>query len=361
MNMVKVFVSGCYDILHAGHLQFFQEARSLGDYLIVCFASDEVLYKHKKRKSSIPQDHKQVLLNSIRIIDEVVVGTGTDLGIDFKQHLIDKRPNILAVTEDDMFKVEKETLCKELGIQYVVLSKSPPDFTPVSTSSIINTIRAPFSLPLRVDFGGGWLDVPKFSSEGAFIVNCAISPIVTLKDWCYNIKSGLGGSGAWAMLNGSDGIQSELNLGVGWQDPAVIQETGLCVWRSGYRPVLELKRNGDFLNGLMALSYTGVQHDTPMNANNIRDFELIKKAGHEAYLGALNTCIEKIAAGIDLSYAAQLKEGMEPLLRVEHSIARKYCGGGWGGYALYLFKDKRHRDEFVSSNKSNLAIEPFLK
>lgn len=39
----KVFVSGCYDIMHAGHLQFFSEARALGDFLIVSFASDDVL------------------------------------------------------------------------------------------------------------------------------------------------------------------------------------------------------------------------------------------------------------------------------------------------------------------------------
>lgn len=36
----KIFVSGFYDIIHAGHIQFFREARSLGDFLIVSFASD---------------------------------------------------------------------------------------------------------------------------------------------------------------------------------------------------------------------------------------------------------------------------------------------------------------------------------
>ena len=54
--------------------------------------------------------------------------------------------------------------------------------------------------------------------------------MVSLTDWCYEQKSGLGGSGAWALLNGHDGVESELNLGVGWQDPAIIRETGLCVW-----------------------------------------------------------------------------------------------------------------------------------
>jgi len=41
--MKKVFISGCYDILHGGHIQFFKEARALGNHLTVCFASDQVL------------------------------------------------------------------------------------------------------------------------------------------------------------------------------------------------------------------------------------------------------------------------------------------------------------------------------
>jgi hypothetical protein len=53
--------------------------------------------------------------------------------------------------------------------------------------------------------------------------------------------AGLGGSAAHAFLNGKDPVQSELDLGVGWQDPAVIRETGLCVWRSGPKPVLDFK------------------------------------------------------------------------------------------------------------------------
>ncbi len=57
--MKKVFVSGCYDIVHAGHIQFFEEARALGDYLIVSFASEPVLWHHKQRKPSIPDEHKK--------------------------------------------------------------------------------------------------------------------------------------------------------------------------------------------------------------------------------------------------------------------------------------------------------------
>jgi hypothetical protein len=67
----------------------------------------------------------------------------------------------------------------------------------------------------------GWLDVPKHARQGAYIVNCAISPLVSLHDWQFEIGGGLGGSAAHALLCGCNSVQSELDLGVGWQDPAV--------------------------------------------------------------------------------------------------------------------------------------------
>ena len=69
-------VSGCYDILHAGHIQFFEEARALGDHLTVSFATEEVLWVHKARRPSIPDDHKKVLLEGLRCVDKVVLGEG---------------------------------------------------------------------------------------------------------------------------------------------------------------------------------------------------------------------------------------------------------------------------------------------
>ena len=255
--MQTVFVSGCYDILHAGHIQFFSEVRALGDRLVVSFASDDVLLAHKERASSLPEDHKKALIESLRMVDEVVIGRGHTLGLDFKDDFLRIKPAILAVTEDDKYATVKRALCAEVGAQYVVLPKTPPRFKPISTSSIVRHIRAPHVAPLRVDFAGGWLDVPRLARPGAHIVNCAISPLVSLDDWPYEKMSGLGGSGAWALLNGHDGVASELDLGVGWQDPAVIRETGLCVWRSGPRPRLLLKTSGDMLVGRMGILWTG--------------------------------------------------------------------------------------------------------
>jgi cytidyltransferase-like protein len=356
--MRKVFVSGCYDILHAGHLQFFSEARALGDHLTVCFASDAVLDHHKQRRGSIPMEHKLALLRSLRMVDDVVVGESTETGLDFKDHFLRIKPQILAVTEDDKYGPIKRELCAQVGAEYIVLEKTPPKFTPVSTSGIVRWIRAPQQVPLRVDFAGGWLDVPRLARRGAFVVNCAISPLVSLRDWPYEKRAGLGGSGAWALLKGEDGVEAEIDLGVGWQDPAIIRETGLCVWRSGERPVLELKRRGDLLAGRMALLYTGGDHDTPAIIANDRDYNLIETAGKLAAQAVLTDSLQQLGEAVLLSYRSQLAEGMTALPDAAGSLARKYCGGGWGGYAVYLFADRASRDAFLKTPYTR-AIEPY--
>jgi cytidyltransferase-like protein len=359
--MKKVFISGCYDILHAGHLQFFEEAKALGDYLIVSFASSDVLWLHKRRKPSIPDEHKLALLQAISLIDEVVVGHGLEEGIDFREDFLRIRPDFLAVTEDDKYAPLKRALCDEVGARYVVLPKTPPRFAPVSTSSIVRWVQAPTEAPLRVDFAGGWLDVPRFARPGEFVVNCAISPLVSLREWPYEKQAGLGGSGAWALLNGRDGVDSEIDLGVGWQDPAVIRETGLCVWRSGQKPILDFKHNGDFLNGRMAIYWTGSPHDTPGIANTTRDYDTIARSARIARDGVLTADIGKLAEGVQLSYTAQLNEGMATLPEIPGAIARKYCGGGHGGYALYLFNEPAARDAALASTPMLRPVEPFCR
>lgn len=359
--MKKVFVSGCYDILHAGHLQFFEEAKSLGDWLTVSFASAEVLWIHKRRKPSIPDEHKLALLQGLRTIDEVVMGDNHKEGLDFVDHFLRIRPDILAVTEDDQYGELKRELCQQVGAEYTLLPKTPPRFEPVSTSSIVRWVQAPTEAPLRVDFAGGWLDVPRFSRPDGYIVNCAISPLVSLREWPYEKQAGLGGSGAWSLLNGKDGFESEIGLGVGWQDPAVIRETGLCVWRSGESPVLDFKHNGDFLQGRMAIHWTGSQHDTPGVVNQDRDYDRIVQSARIAREGVLHEDLEQIAAGVELYHQVQRDEGMDPLPEVDGAIAAKYCGGGHGGYSLHLFNDQATRDQAVASRSAMTAVEPFCR
>ncbi|MCH7226446.1 adenylyltransferase/cytidyltransferase family protein [Haloferula sp. A504] len=359
--MTKVFVSGCYDIVHGGHLQFFEEARALGDHLTVSFASEEVLWIHKRRKPSIPDEHKKALLEGMRVVDAVVIGDSHEEGLDFKDHFLRIQPDILAVTEDDQYGQLKRDLCDQVGARYVVLPKTPPRFAPVSTSSIVRWVQAPTEAPLRVDFAGGWLDVPRFARDGAFVVNCAISPLVSLREWPYERQAGLGGSGAWALLNGRCGIESEIELGVGWQDPAVIRETGLCVWRSGQTPVLDFKQSGDFLKGRLAILWTGKMHDTPGVVDLPRDYDGIARSGAIAREAALASDLSGLAEGISTYHQTQLDEGMDPLPEITGALARKYCGGGYGGYALYLFPDEASRTRALAEHDALRSVEPFCR
>lgn len=359
--MKRIFVSGCYDIIHAGHLQFFEEARALGDHLTVSFASEEVLWHHKQRRPAIPDAHKKVVLEGLRMIDEVIIGTDNDHGLDFKNYFLEAKPDMLVVTEDDLYADVKKALCKQVGATYHRLAKTPPKFKPVSSSGIVKWVKAPTQSPLRVDFAGGWLDVPRHSREEAFVVNCAISPMVSLRDWDYEKRAGLGGSGAWALLNGEDGIVAEIDLGVGWQDPAVIRESGLCVWRSGERPQLDFKRSGSMLMGKMAIFWTGVEHDTPSFSDRDRDYDRIEQASLIAREAVLEENIGQLAKSINLSYEIQLEEGMAPLPQITAATALKYCGGGHGGYALYLFNDSEARQRALDENAALRPIEPHCR
>ena len=359
-GMKNVFVSGCYDILHSGHLKFFRTARSLGDYLVVSFASADVLWAHKQRQPSLPDEHKYALLQNLRMVDEVVVGRGLRPGLDFEDCFRKIRPDILAVTTDDQFGVEKRQLCREVGAEYCILEKAPPPEGPLSNSSILNQIRAPRDVPLRVDFAGGWLDVPRFAREGGFIVNCAIQPKITLAARGYEPCSGLGGGAAESILRGRDAVSTEIAEGVGWQDPAVIQETGLCVWLSGSRPQLYLKRDPSFLTGKMAILWTGQGHHAAALVDEPRDLAAILEASKVAAEAVECANLEQLARAVRLSYRAQRDEGMEWLPEIGSAIGCKYCGSGWGGYGLYIFSSDHDRSVALHGSKLS-PVEPYTR
>ncbi len=359
--MKTVFVSGSFNLLHAGHIQFFHDARALGDRLVVSFPPADLLWKLYDKKSALGDDDKLTLLRSLSMVDEVILSTDEDAELSFRSAFLQVKPDILAVTTDDLYKEAKAAFCKEQGAQFVILEKTPPAGKQTSSTEALDRIKAPNHVPLRVDFGGGWLDMPDYAIPGEYIVNCSISPTVSLKEWNYRQGAGLGGSGGWSVLNGWDPVRSELGIGTGWQDPAVIAETGACVWKSGQYPVLEFKNTGEFLRGRMAVYDTRIRHHTPGIAALPRNFGKISKAGRIARLGVQQQDITVLAVGVQLSYQAQLDEGMAPLEPIGDSLACKYCGGGHGGYAVYLYESQAARDAAVDACENLYPVEPYCR
>ncbi|MGA2751026.1 MAG: adenylyltransferase/cytidyltransferase family protein [Verrucomicrobiota bacterium] len=359
--MKKVFVSGTYDILHAGHIQFFKDARALGDHLTVCVASDEVVRITKHRKPAVSEDNKLVVIRELSCVDNVLISSDSHPVFDFKKHILRERPDILAVTDDDKNISPKKTFCAQHKIDLVVLKKRPGAQKQISTTLIRAAIKNVEKVPLRVDFAGGWLDVPKFARPGSFIVNCTITPKVSLSDWPYHKGAGLGGSAAHAILQVRSGILSEFVMGVGWQDPAVIAETGLCVWRSGPLPVLEAKFNPQWLSGRLLIVWQGKDHTASEHVKAKRDFEQIVAAGKTAADAARAGNIEMLSHAVRQSYSVQLSEGMAPLPDFAGALAKKYLGAGHGGYALYLFEQKKNRDATAKTHPNSKIIEPYIR
>ena len=359
--MKKVFVSGAFNVLHAGHILFFEQARAWGDYLVVSYPNADLLWRLYDKKSVLEDADKRAVISALSMVDEVIESTDEDVALSFRTAFMQVAPQVLAVTTDDQYIEEKRRFCAAQGVEFVVLEKLLPDNQHTTSTQVLSRVKAPSHAPLRVDCAGGWLDVPENAIPGEYIVNCSISPTVSLKEWLYRQGAGLGGSGGWSVLNGWDPVASELGLGVGWQDPAVIAETGACVWKSGPKPVLDFKNTGSFLNGCMAVYDTRVKHYTPGFAGYERSFERIAKAARIARLGVQQQDVSVLAVGVQMSYQLQLDEGMQPLPDVGNQLAHKYCGGGHGGYALYLYENKEQRDAAIDACEDMYPVEPYCR
>ncbi len=113
---VIVLAGGCFDILHTGHLRFFQQARSLGDILMVLLESDVSVRELKGENRPInPQQDRAELLAGLRAIDYVVrlPHITTNAGYDKVINTI--KPAIIATTKGDPARRHKERQARLVG------------------------------------------------------------------------------------------------------------------------------------------------------------------------------------------------------------------------------------------------------
>ena len=69
--MKIIVVSGGFDPLHSGHIEYFDSAKKLGDHLIVALNSDEWLI-NKKGKPFMLFKERKILIENLRMVDEVI-------------------------------------------------------------------------------------------------------------------------------------------------------------------------------------------------------------------------------------------------------------------------------------------------
>ena len=114
MGNKKVFVSGCYDMLHSGHVAFFEEAARYGD-LYVGIGSDKTIFELKARKTINTDAERLYMVKALRVVKDAWINSGSGL-LDFEKELRELKPDIFFVNTDGNTPL-KAQLCKELGIE----------------------------------------------------------------------------------------------------------------------------------------------------------------------------------------------------------------------------------------------------
>ena len=71
-KMKRVITYGTFDLLHYGHINLLQRAKSLGDYLIVALSTDEFNWKEKQKKCYFSYEERKRLLEAVRYVDLVI-------------------------------------------------------------------------------------------------------------------------------------------------------------------------------------------------------------------------------------------------------------------------------------------------
>ncbi|MDR3261072.1 MAG: adenylyltransferase/cytidyltransferase family protein [Tannerella sp.] len=179
--MKKVFVSGCYDMLHSGHVAFFEEAAGHGD-LYVGIGSDKTICELKARKPINTDAERLYMVKALRTVKDAWINKGSGV-LDFLDEIKTLKPDIFFVNSDGHSPI-KEQLCKELGIAYVVSKRIPSAGLPVRSTT---ALREECRIPYRIDLAGGWLDQPFVSKHhpGA-VLTIGIEP-----DYEFNDRSGM--------------------------------------------------------------------------------------------------------------------------------------------------------------------------
>ncbi|MFH1197815.1 MAG: adenylyltransferase/cytidyltransferase family protein [bacterium] len=154
MKNKKIFVSGCYDLLHGGHVAFFKTAAQYGD-LYVSVGSDTNIRLLKGKAPYFSQDERVFMVHSIRFVKEAFVASGSGM-LDFEPDLEKIKPDIFIVNSDG-HTPEKELLCKKYGIEYKILERIPEKGLPARASS---SAKKELQFPFRICIAGGWMDQP---------------------------------------------------------------------------------------------------------------------------------------------------------------------------------------------------------
>lgn len=189
----KVFVSGCYDLLHSGHVEFFKQASQFGD-LYVGIGSDATYQEYKHRKPMFPQEERLFMVQSIKYVKEACINEGSGV-IDYLPSLDKYQPDIFVVNKEGGSE-EKRQLCRERGIEYIELDRTPAEGLQARSSSSLKATLSnsantssnadkSLGIPTRLDLAGTWIDQPYVSQyHPGWAITISLEPTFEVRNRC---------------------------------------------------------------------------------------------------------------------------------------------------------------------------------
>lgn len=176
----KVFVSGCYDLLHSGHVEFFRQASEYGD-LYVGIGSDATILDYKHHKTVYSEQERLFMVKSIRYVKDAYINAGSGV-MDFVPTLDIVKPDILVVNSDGGNE-DKRRICEERGIEYVVLERVPQAGLKARSSTDLKKTES--QIPTRLDLAGTWIDQPYVSCLApGWAITISLEPTFEVRERC---------------------------------------------------------------------------------------------------------------------------------------------------------------------------------
>jgi D-glycero-alpha-D-manno-heptose-7-phosphate kinase len=364
-----------------------------------------------------PEINRLYLVAAFQEVDFVVlnddeIGEGK---IDFYEKITLLKPDVFVVNDDDNAIPSKKALCEEHGIEFALVPRVvPEELIPTSTSKIIHKINFSLKAPLRIDFAGGWTDVPYImNGEKGYVSNIAIRPLIELKGGKFNFSGYPRGSGLSTstaaklleMLNSKSynaepkGLETisedlfnlenkELQWFIGRQDQYAIVYGGFHCFEFGtdYARPLEInisRKRLDQLRKHIILIHTGESRNAQLAVEEVyRNYrtpdgqEAIRELCHCGYhfageleAGDIEACAKLSSRNWEAqkllapSSTTPLLDDMYEYAMDHDALGGKICGAGGGGafvfYAANTEKLKKiMKNRFPNCFEIDFDFEP---
>jgi cytidyltransferase-like protein len=364
----KIFVSGCFDMLHSGHVAFLKEAAQYGD-VYVGLGSDRTIKDLKGREPVNSEDERAYMLDALSCVHRVFINSGSGL-LDFLDDMKAVSPDVFIVNEDG-HSPEKEKLCRELNVEYKVLKRIPHANLPVRSTTALRTVKP---MPYRIDLAGTWIDQPYVSKYyPGTAITASLEPTIE-----FNERSGMATSTrkkAIELWNDHLPLEKPEKLaktlfrydndpGIkevsGSQDSIGITMPGINrfyydrgkYWPSWFETISDIKTI-EWLEERLSMvslwprpSGFNVLKETYINTENVRSLAM---AADLTWKGLIERDIKKFSEGFLSSFNAQVS--MFPAMMNDKikkvigeyshkALAWKLSGAGGGGYLILISEEE---------------------